>query len=81
MARRSRPAGLRAAHHRGRLPPGPISATLPLAGTGFAASFFAQAANHRIQLGSDPPVPGSGHEPGHLLLQGSTPFGRCWSAG
>ncbi|UQX03425.1 MFS transporter [Streptomyces sp. RerS4] len=55
--------------------PGPLSAALLLALTGFSASYFAQAANHRVQLGSDPQYRGRIMALYTLVLQGSTPFG------
>ncbi|ULR56041.1 MFS transporter [Streptomyces deccanensis] len=55
--------------------PGPSAAALPVALTGFAAVYFAQAANHRIQLGSDPRYRGRVMALYTLVLQGSTPLG------
>ncbi|MGW6708736.1 MFS transporter, partial [Streptomyces sp. NPDC054956] len=46
-----------------------------LAATGFAAAYFAQAANHRIQLGSDPRYRGRVMALYFLIFQGSTPVG------
>ncbi|MFD3555151.1 MFS transporter [Streptomyces goshikiensis] len=43
--------------------------------TGFATIYFAQAANHRIQLGSDPRYRGRVLALYTLILQGSTPLG------
>ncbi|MFE9255382.1 MFS transporter [Streptomyces sp. NPDC006879] len=43
--------------------------------TGFATIFFAQAANHRIQLGSDPQFRGRVLALYTLILQGTTPLG------
>ncbi|MEV8536619.1 MFS transporter [Streptomyces sp. NPDC051211] len=43
--------------------------------TGFGALYFAQAANHRIQLGSDPAYRGRVMALYTLILQGSTPLG------
>ncbi|MFC7303694.1 MFS transporter [Streptomyces monticola] len=57
------------------LAPGPLTAALLLALTGFAALYFAQAANHRVQLGSDPSYRGRVMALYTLVLQGSTPLG------
>jgi predicted MFS family arabinose efflux permease len=46
-----------------------------LALTGFASLYFAQAANHRIQLGSDADHRGRVMALYTLILQGSTPLG------
>ncbi|KJE19971.1 protein of unknown function (DUF894) [Frankia torreyi] len=46
-----------------------------LALTGFATLYFAQAANHRIQLGSDPSYRGRVMALYSLILQGTTPLG------
>lgn len=43
--------------------------------TGGASIFFAQAANHRVQLGSDPRYRGRVLALYTLILQGSTPIG------
>ncbi|WP_204357778.1 MFS transporter [Streptomyces sp. ICC1] len=52
------------------------AAALALLGaTGFAAAYFAQAANHRIQLGSDPQYRGRVMALYFLIFQGSTPVG------
>ncbi|WP_432073721.1 MFS transporter [Streptomyces wuyuanensis] len=51
------------------------SALALLALTGFASLSFAQAANHRIQLGSDPEYRGRVMALYTLILQGSTPLG------
>ncbi|MET9606731.1 MFS transporter [Streptomyces sp. NPDC006512] len=51
------------------------SALVLLAATGFATITFAQAANHRIQLGSDPRFRGRVMALYALILQGSTPVG------
>ncbi|PAZ11521.1 hypothetical protein CLM62_35040 [Streptomyces sp. SA15] len=51
------------------------AATALPAGTGFASIYFAQAANHRIQLGSDPRYRGRVLAVYTLILQGSTPLG------
>jgi MFS family permease len=55
--------------------PGTASAMVLLALTGFASLYFAQAANHRIQLGSDPDHRGRVMALYTLILQGSTPLG------
>lgn len=55
--------------------PGFGSALVLLALTGFASLYFAQAANHRIQLGSDPDYRGRVMALYTLILQGSTPLG------
>ncbi|RSN79138.1 hypothetical protein DMH26_39105, partial [Streptomyces sp. WAC 05379] len=55
--------------------PGFTSALFLLALTGFASLYFAQAANHRIQLGSDPDYRGRVMALYTLILQGSTPLG------
>ncbi|MEU0203953.1 MULTISPECIES: MFS transporter [unclassified Streptomyces] len=52
-----------------------LTAAVLLAGTGFASLYFAQAANHRIQLGSDPRFRGRVLAVYTLILQGSTPLG------
>lgn len=49
--------------------------------TGFTSIYFAQAANHRIQLGSDPQYRGRVLALYTLILQGSTPSARSSSAG
>ncbi|MEV6655259.1 MFS transporter [Streptomyces sp. NPDC051219] len=46
-----------------------------MAGTGFASIYFAQAANHRIQLGTDPAYRGRVMALYTVILQGSTPAG------
>ncbi|WP_438818520.1 MFS transporter [Streptomyces brasiliscabiei] len=51
------------------------SATVLLAGTGCAALWFTQAANHRIQLGSDPRYRGRVLAVHTLIMQGTTPLG------
>ncbi|MCX5402048.1 MFS transporter [Streptomyces sp. NBC_00102] len=51
------------------------AAVLLLALTGFASIWFSQAANHRIQLGSDPRYRGRVLALYTLVLQGSTPLG------
>ncbi|MFD3515323.1 MFS transporter [Streptomyces sp. NPDC058657] len=55
--------------------PGFTSAVVLLGLTGFASIYFAQAANHRIQLGSDPGYRGRVMALYTLILQGSTPLG------
>ncbi|MEU9379289.1 MFS transporter [Streptomyces sp. NPDC048255] len=50
-------------------------ACLLLALTGFAMMYFAQASNHRIQLGSDPQYRGRVMALYTLIFQGSTPLG------
>ncbi|MER5208672.1 MFS transporter [Streptomyces sp. NPDC002825] len=50
-------------------------AAVLLAATGFATIYFAQAANHRIQLGSDPQYRGRVLALYTLIFQGSTPIG------
>ncbi len=49
-----------------------------LALTGFASLYFAQAANHRIQLGSDPAYRGRVMALYSLILQGTTPLGALF---
>ncbi|MCX5375861.1 MFS transporter [Streptomyces sp. NBC_00091] len=51
------------------------TACLLLALTGFAMMYFAQAANHRVQLGSDPAYRGRVMALYLLILQGTTPLG------
>lgn len=51
------------------------AAVVLLAFTGFASMYFAQAANHRIQLGCDPRLRGRVLSLYTLVLQGSTPLG------
>ncbi|MCX5203261.1 MFS transporter [Streptomyces sp. NBC_00237] len=46
-----------------------------LAATGFAMIYFAQAANHRVQLGTDPAYRGRVMALYTLTLQGTTPLG------
>jgi MFS family permease len=58
----------------GRAPTYPAAIAL-LFLTGFATTHFAQAANHRIQLGSDPRFRGRVLGLYTLILQGSTPVG------
>ncbi|WP_051827886.1 MFS transporter [Streptomyces bicolor] len=58
-----------------------MSALALLALTGFASLYFAQAANHRIQLGSDPVYRGRVMALYTLILQGSTPLGALLVGG
>jgi MFS family permease len=58
----------------GLAPAFPVAVVL-LAATGFAAISFAQAANHRIQLGSDARFRGRVLALYTLILQGTTPLG------
>ncbi|MFD9353925.1 MFS transporter [Streptomyces sp. NPDC060031] len=83
-SRRGRPAartvilaalGLGVAEIAAGLAPNFGSALVLLFVTGFAALYFAQAANHRIQLGSDPAYRGRVMALYTLILQGSTPLG------
>lgn len=55
--------------------PDHLTAAVLLALTGFAAIYFAQAANHRVQLGSDPRYRGRVMALYTLVFQGSTPLG------
>ncbi|MEU6706867.1 MFS transporter [Streptomyces wuyuanensis] len=55
--------------------PGFPAAMVLLSLTGFASIYFVQAANHRIQLGSDPRYRGRVMALYTLIVQGSTPFG------
>ncbi|MCZ7460205.1 MFS transporter [Streptomyces sp. WMMC940] len=55
--------------------PGFVAAMVLLALTGFASIYFVQAANHRIQLGSDPRYRGRVMALYTLIVQGSTPLG------
>ncbi|WP_369147311.1 MFS transporter [Streptomyces sp. R44] len=55
--------------------PGFLGALLLLTLTGFASIYFVQAANHRIQLGSDPRYRGRILALYTLILQGTTPLG------
>jgi hypothetical protein len=57
------------------LAPGYGTALLLLAVTGFTTLYFAQAANHRIQLGADPAYSGRVLAIYALILQGTTPLG------
>lgn len=57
------------------LAPALPAALILLAATGFTAIYFTQAANHRIQLGSDPHYRGRVLALYTLILQGSTPLG------
>lgn len=56
-------------------------ACLLLALTGFAMMYFAQASNHRIQLGSDPQYRGRVMALYTLIFQGSTPLGAVLTGG
>ncbi|MDH6137084.1 MFS family permease [Kitasatospora sp. MAA4] len=58
--------------------PGYPEAVLLLALTGFTSMYFAQAANHRIQIGSDPRYRGRVMALYTLILQGSTPLGAVF---
>ncbi|QNP74553.1 MFS transporter [Streptomyces roseirectus] len=49
--------------------------------TGLASTYFAQAANHRIQLGSDPAYRGRVMALYTLILQGTTPLGSLLVGG
>ncbi|WP_407842027.1 MFS transporter (plasmid) [Streptomyces sp. DSM 116496] len=55
--------------------PNYASAAVLLCLTGFATIYFAQAANHRVQLGSDPAYRGRVMALYTLILQGLTPLG------
>ncbi|WP_435060193.1 MFS transporter [Streptomyces sp. bgisy060] len=55
--------------------PGFIGAACLLGLTGFASVYFLQAANHRIQLGSDPHYRGRILALYTVILQGTTPLG------
>ncbi|MFH8628178.1 MFS transporter [Streptomyces vietnamensis] len=55
--------------------PTAAAAVVLLCLTGFAAIYFVQAANHRVQLGSDPRYRGRVMALYTLILQGSTPIG------
>lgn len=55
--------------------PSPAAAVVLLFLTGFATICFAQAANHRVQLGSDPRYRGRVLALYTLVMQGSTPLG------
>ncbi|WP_250285878.1 MULTISPECIES: MFS transporter [unclassified Frankia] len=54
------------------------TAAVGLFATGFGAIFFAQAANHRIQLGSDPAFRGRVMSVYTTIMIGSTPLGSLW---
>ncbi|MEN8655945.1 MFS transporter [Streptomyces sp. 21So2-11] len=54
------------------------SAVVMLVLTGFATMYFAQAANHRIQLGTDPQYRGRVMALYTLIFQGSTPLGALF---
>ncbi|MGW7571665.1 MFS transporter [Streptomyces tendae] len=58
----------------GLAPTYPLAALL-LLGTGFGSIYFAQAANHRIQLGTDPAYRGRVMALYTLVFQGTTPLG------
>ncbi|MBT0772563.1 MFS transporter [Kineosporia sp. J2-2] len=63
---------------------GTVVLMLLLFALGFASLFFGQAANHRIQLGSDPAYRGRVLALYSLIMQGSTPLGALlvgWTAG
>lgn len=55
--------------------PNYLTELLLLAVTGFTTLYFAQAANHRIQLGADPAFSGRVLAIYALILQGTTPLG------
>lgn len=57
------------------LAPTYAAAVVLLLGTGFGSLYFAQAANHRVQLGSDPAYRGRVMALYTLTLQGTTPLG------
>ncbi|MFF8405637.1 MFS transporter [Streptomyces sp. NPDC015684] len=57
------------------LAPTPATAAVLLCCTGFASVFFAQAANHRIQLGTDALYRGRVMALYTLVFQGTTPLG------
>ncbi|MFE0256984.1 MFS transporter [Streptomyces sp. NPDC059010] len=54
------------------------TALVLLVPTGFASLYFAQAANHRVQLGSDPAYRGRVMALYTLILQGSAPLGALF---
>ncbi|MEW2317424.1 MFS transporter [Streptomyces bauhiniae] len=54
------------------------TALILLVPTGFASMYFAQAANHRVQLGSDPAHRGRVMALYAVILQGSTPLGAVF---
>lgn len=56
-----------------------VVALVLLGGTGFGSIYFAQAANHRIQLGTDPQYRGRVMALYSLIFQGSTPVGALLS--
>ncbi|MFF8608919.1 MFS transporter [Streptomyces sp. NPDC015346] len=58
--------------------PGYASAAVLLALTGFASIYFAQAVNHRVQLGSDPAYRGRVMALYTVIVQGSTPLGALF---
>lgn len=57
------------------LAPGVAPALALLTATGFAMTYFAQAANHRLQLGTAPALRGRVMALYTLVFQGTTPFG------
>ncbi|MEU3372376.1 MFS transporter [Streptomyces sp. NPDC006660] len=57
------------------LAPGYAAAAVLLTLTGFGSIYFAQAANHHIQLGTDPAYRGRVMALYTLVFQGTTPFG------
>ncbi|MFF5479757.1 MFS transporter [Streptomyces sp. NPDC012935] len=58
--------------------PNLTTALVLLVPTGFASLYFAQAANHRVQLGSDPAYRGRVMALYTLILQGSAPLGALF---
>ncbi|MFF9011396.1 MFS transporter [Streptomyces sp. NPDC014870] len=62
------------------LMPGYGAALVTLAGVGFASVYFAQAANHHIQLGTDPAYRGRIMALYTLVFQGTTPVGALLTA-
>ncbi|MGW1613805.1 MFS transporter [Streptomyces sp. NPDC002285] len=58
--------------------PNLATALVLLVPTGFASLYFAQAANHRVQLGSDPAYRGRVMALYTLILQGSAPLGALF---
>lgn len=61
--------------------PNYVAAIALLALTGYATLFFMQAANHRIQLGSDPAFRGRVMALYTLILHGTTPLGALFVGG
>ncbi|NLU68532.1 MFS transporter [Streptomyces sp. HNM0574] len=57
------------------LAPGYVSAALALGLTGFAMLYFSQAANHRVQLGTEAAYRGRVLALYTVIVQGSTPLG------